>query len=64
MEDDDYNNGLYHNRSEAAKFKTDQILKDTVLILSSYGSYYDKYNEYQLLIRTISEQTKSDGDGN
>lgn len=63
-EDDDHNRVLYHNRSEDTESKTDQILKDAVLIISACGSRYDEYSEYQLLIRAISEQTKSDVDGN
>lgn len=63
-EDDDHNRVLYHNRSEDTDSKTDQILKDAVLIISACGSRYDEYSEYQLLIRAISEQTKSDDDGN
>lgn len=63
-EDDDHNRMLYHNRSADTESKTDQILKDAVLIISACGSRYDEYNEYQLLICTISEQTKSDDDGN
>lgn len=50
---------LYHNRSEDTDSKTDQILKDAVLIISACGSRYDEYSEYQLLIRAISDQTKS-----
>ena len=63
-EDDDHNRVLYHNRSEDTDSKTDQLLKDAVLIISACGSRYDEYSEYQLLIRAISEQTKSDDDGN
>lgn len=63
-EDDDHNRMLYHNRSADTESKTDQILKDAVLIISAYGSRYDEYNEYQLLICAINEQTKSDDDGN
>ncbi len=63
-EDDDHNRVLYHNRSEDTDSKTDQILKDAVLIISAYGSRYDEYSEYQLLIRAISKHTKSDDNGN
>ena len=47
-EDDDHNRVLYHNRSEDTDSKTDQILKDAVLIMSACGSRYDEYSEYQL----------------
>lgn len=62
--DDDHNRVLYHNRSEDTDFKTEQILKNAVLIISACGSRYDEYSEYQFLIRAIKEQTKSDDDGN
>ena len=35
-----------------------------MLIISACGSRYDEYSEYQLLFRAISEQTKSDDNGN
>lgn len=63
-EEDDHNRVLDHNRSEDTDSKTDQTLKDALLIISACGSRYDEYSEYQLLIRAISEQTKSDDDGN
>lgn len=39
-------------------------LEDPALIISACGSRYDEYSEYQLLIRAINQQTKSDPDGN
>lgn len=63
-EEDDHNKVLYHNRSADTDSKTNQVLEDAALIISACGSRYDEYSEYQLLIRAISEQTKSDGDGN
>lgn len=63
-QEDDHNKVLYHNRSEDTDSKTEQVLKDAALILSACGSRYDEYSEYQLLIRAIKEQTKSDANGN
>lgn len=63
-EEGDHNKVLYHNRSEDTDSKTEQVLKDAALILSACGSRYDEYSEYQLLIRAIKEQTKSDANGN
>lgn len=63
-EEDDHNRVLYHNRSEDTASKTEQVLKDAALIISSCGSRYDEYSEYQLLIRAIGEQAKTDTDGN
>ena len=63
-EEDDHNKVLYHNRREDTDSKKEQILKDAVLIFSSCRSRYDEYSEYQLLIRAIKEQTKSDANGN
>lgn len=63
-QEDDHNKILYHNRSEDTDSKTEQILKDAALIFSSCRSRYDEYSEYQLLIRAIKEQTKSDANGN
>ena len=40
----------------------DQILRNAALIIFAYGSRYDEYSEYQLLIRAINEPTKSDLD--
>mgnify|MGYP007025190386 CR=1 FL=1 len=54
---------LYHNRSEDTVSKTNQVLEDAALIISACGSRYDEYSEYQLLIRAINEQTKSDAAG-
>ena len=62
-EDDDHNKVLYHNRSEDTVSKTNQVLEDAALIISACGSRYDEYSEYQLLIRAINEQTKSDAAG-
>lgn len=62
-EDDDHNKVLYHNRSEDTVSKTNQVLEDAALIISACGSRYDEYSEYQLLIRAIREQAKSDADG-
>lgn len=62
-EEDDHYRVLYHNRSEDTVSKTDQVLEDAALIISACGSRYDEYSEYQLLIRAINEQTKSDADG-
>ena len=36
--DDDHNRVLYHNRSEDTDFKTEQILKNAVLIISACGT--------------------------
>ena len=63
-QEDDHNKVLYHNRSEDTDSKTEQVLKDAALILSACGSRYDEYSEYQLLIRAIKEQAKSDANGN
>lgn len=62
-EDDDHNRVLYHNRSEDTESKIDQVLKDAVLIISACGSRYDEQSTYQLLIRAIKEQTKTNDDG-
>lgn len=62
-EDDDHNKVLYHNRSEDTVSKTNQVLEDAALIISACDSRYDEYSEYQLLIRAINEQTKSDAAG-
>ena len=61
--DDDRNRVLYHNRSEDTESKTDQVLKDAALILSACGSRYDKYSEYQLLLRAVREQTRTGDNG-
>ena len=62
-EDDDHNKVLYHNRSEDTDSKINQVLKDAALIISACGSRYDEQSQYQLLIRAIKEQTKTDENG-
>ena len=63
-EDDDHNRVLCHSRSEDTVSKIRNVLEDVALIISACGSRYGEYKEYQLLIRVINEQTKSDTDGN
>ena len=63
-EEEDHNKVLYHNRSEDTESKMVQVLQDATLIITACGSRYDDYSEYQLLVRAIGEQTKSDSKGN
>lgn len=55
-ENDDYNRALYHNRSEDTDSKITQVLKDTVMMITTCGSRHDEFREAQLLIRVIEEQ--------
>jgi hypothetical protein len=63
IEATDHNEVLYHNRSEDTENKTDTVLKDAALLIVACSGNYDESSEYQLLIRIIAEQAKTDGNG-
>jgi hypothetical protein len=63
LKDTDYNEVLYYNRSENTESKIDTVLKDAAILIKSCSDNYDDSSEYQLLIRVINEQTKTDESG-
>lgn len=61
LEEDNHNKVLYHNRSEETESKMEIILKHLLLLKELCATSYQGTQEYQLLLRVISEQTKEDG---
>lgn len=64
IKDITHNEVLYHNWSIDSENKINTILKDAALLITACSGNYDESNEYQLLVRVIGEQAKTDGNGN
>lgn len=61
---EDENLIIYYNKSDDTSTKIEKVLSDTsVLMKLCAGGGYDDYNEYQLLLRVLSEQTNRQEDG-
>ena len=61
---EDENLIIYYNKSDDTSTKIEKVLSDaSVLMALCAGRNYDEYNEYQLLLRVLTEQTNRQEDG-
>ncbi len=61
---EDENLVIYYNKSEDTSTKIEKVLSDAgILMKLCAGGGYDDYNEYQLLLRVLTEQTNRQEDG-
>ncbi len=61
---DDENLVIYYNKSEDTSSKIAKVLDDARILMElCAGGGYDEINEYQLLLRVLSEQTIRQDDG-
>lgn len=63
LEDNDYNQVIYHSRSTDTGERIKNILSDAFILLNKCANGYDEIKEYKLLVRVIGEQTKTDENG-
>lgn len=61
---EDENLVIYYSKSEDTSTKIARVLSDaSILMRLCAGGDYDEYNEYQLLLRVLDEQTNRQEDG-
>lgn len=63
-EADDRNKVIYYNRESSHAERLQKIIDDASTLLPRCKDGYEHTEEYQFLLRAISEQTKEDGNGN
>lgn len=64
LDKEDENLVIYYNKSDDTSTKIDKVLSDaSILMKLCAGGNYDEYNEYQLLVRVLTEQTNRQEDG-
>lgn len=59
----DYNQVIYHNRSEGAAARIDSVLSDVQALLPLCEGQLDGSSAYLLLLRVLSEQTEKSPEG-
>lgn len=64
LDKEDENLVIYYNKSDDTSAKIEMVLSDvSVLMKLCAGGNYDEYNEYQLLLRVLTEQANRQEDG-
>ena len=63
IEKEDYNRVVYHTRNTDIKSRYEIVLADAKFLVDTCRGNFDESADYQLLIRVLKEQTKSDENG-
>lgn len=64
LDKEDENLVIYYNKSEDTHAKIQKVLSDAGVVMElCAGGKYDDYNEYQLLLRVLTEQANRQEDG-